>query len=385
MLDNITCIWLIRLRWCALAFGLYAFYGNHSSVLIGCGIALLISNLVASKALTKKTIPAILLIDILLLTLVLSVTGGPANPFSVLYLVHITLTAAVLGANWTWIIACVSVAAFGSLFLFDTASHAHHGSFSDHLKGMWIAFALASALITYFVSKILTELKEKELEMLDMRLELEKNSKFASLVTLSAGAAHELGTPLSTIALITSELARTNNQEIKEDVKILESEVQRCKNILEEMRTQADLASTEQWQLVSHEEIKQKISQEIQLTSLPNPCYLPIFSLAKTLKLLISNAKDAKAESILLSAKLENSFINFEVKDTGTGMAQTILDRATEPFFTTKTKGMGLGLFLARVFCEQLGGRLNIESTPYQGSTVSVIFPAKTKLRIANE
>ena len=379
--DNVN-IWLIRLRWCALCFGLYAFYGNHNPILLTSGAVLLFSNLIAIKYLKEKTIPLFLILDIILLTLVLSVTGGPANPFSVLYLVHITLTATALGAKWTWLIACFSVAAFGSLFIFDTTSHAHHGSFSDHLKGMWNAFALASILIAYFVSKILNSLKIKDQQMLNLKLELEKSSKFASLVTLSAGAAHELSTPISTISLIASELDRINDSKITEDVKILKSEVDRCKNILEEMRTQADIASPEQWQLVSHQQLAEMIEIDSIDNKLTNPCSLPLLTLVKTLNSLISNARDAKSKNIKMIAEQENTNIIFKVIDDGVGMSQETLERATEPFFTTKAngKGMGLGLFLARIFSEQLGGRIEILSNLNLGTSITIKFPNLAKL-----
>ena len=141
-------------------------------------------------------------LDALSLTALLMLAGGPSNPFTVLYLVHITLAAAILSARQTWTLSALSVACFASLFwvsrpIPQLGLH-HAGQF--HFQGMWITFVIAVLLVATFAARIASLLREHDEARLRMHDELAKNDRLASLVTLAAGAAHELSTPLATIA-----------------------------------------------------------------------------------------------------------------------------------------------------------------------------------------
>jgi len=155
----------------------------------------------------QETIGAAFCLDTLCLTAMLALTGGPMNPFSLLYLVQITLSAVVLRKVWTWALGVLSAVCFGLLFFFRATSDAfqsHHveQGLSPHLVGMWIAFVIAVGLITFFTGKIADALRTREQEVLVLQDQVSKNERLASLVTLAAGAAHELGTPLGTIAIV---------------------------------------------------------------------------------------------------------------------------------------------------------------------------------------
>jgi two-component system sensor histidine kinase RegB len=177
----------------------------------------------------QQTLGAVFCLDTLCLTLILGLTGGTMNPFSLLYLVQITLSAVVLHKIWTRVLGALSTVCFGLLFFFYIPSAAfqmHHveQGLSPHLVGMWIAFIVAVTLITFFTGKIADSLRTREQEILDLRDQVAKNERLASLVTLAAGAAHELGTPLGTIAVVARELERyaasfRNNDAILADAK----------------------------------------------------------------------------------------------------------------------------------------------------------------------
>ena len=150
--------------------------------------------------------------------------GGPTNPFSLLYLVQITFSAVLLHRLWTWTLGIVSTLSFGCCSgsppdIPALHTHAESGEFSLHLLGMWIAFATAALLISFFVGKVSAEGRQKEREILLMQKRLARNERLASLVTLSAGAAHEIATPLSTIAVIAKEMEhyaiRRSTRELK--------------------------------------------------------------------------------------------------------------------------------------------------------------------------
>jgi two-component system sensor histidine kinase RegB len=106
---------------------------------------------------------------------------------------------------------------------------------------MWIAFATAAVLISYFIAKVSEEARQKEQELLLMQKQLARNERLASLVTLSAGAAHEIATPLSTIAISAKEIeryAKDSDPRLIDDARLIRSEVERCRLILERMGTQ---------------------------------------------------------------------------------------------------------------------------------------------------
>src|SRR6266446_3486155 len=187
-------------------------------------------------------------LDTLCLTLILALSGGPANPFSLLYLVQITFSAVVLRKLWTWSLGIVSTLSFGLLFWISREMPAFHehgpsGGFSLHLFGMWIAFAAAAMLISFFVGKLSSESRHKEREILLMQKRLARNDRLASLVTLAAGAAHEMATPLSTIAVTAKEMEydaglRLPDRRLEEDAQLIRSQVERCRLILERMGAQ---------------------------------------------------------------------------------------------------------------------------------------------------
>ena len=187
-------------------------------------------------------------LDTLSLTVMLGLTGGPNNPFSLLYLVQITLSAIVLRKFWTWVLGALSTACFGLLFFFHiplAVFQTHHveEGLSPHLIGMWIAFVIAAALITFFTGKIADALRRREQEVLELQDQVSRHERLASMVTLAAGAAHELGTPLGTIAVVARELERyasniSKDNATLEDARLIRSEVDRCRIILERMSAQ---------------------------------------------------------------------------------------------------------------------------------------------------
>jgi two-component system sensor histidine kinase RegB len=237
--SHVSLRWLILVRWGAAA-------GQLATLLIAdwaLGLALPLAplfaivsvaaatNLAAARMLDSvgsadRTVSSgllagsLLAIDTILLTISLALTGGPQNPFSVFYLVYITLAAVVLGARWTWFLTVLAACSYGSLFLYlmtrppevpgDHSTHIAVGL--SHLQGMWWAFLLAASLTAYFVVKLSSAIERRDRELALMREQALRNERLASLTTLAAGAAHELSTPLATIAVVTGEIERALEQ-----------------------------------------------------------------------------------------------------------------------------------------------------------------------------
>lgn len=418
--------WLVRLRWGAVAGQLAAMTAvrfllesSVPAVPLAAVIAVTVcSNFWLYKASGGRRAEAItgwvMALDIVLLTVLLYWTGGPGNPFSVLYLVHVTLSAVMLTPRWTWGLALLSAAGFGFLFFhhvpleaFDHSQHmsmdhagheGHEGhemqggdTFSLHLQGMWFAYVCVAGLIAWLVLAVSEQLRRRERELAAARDLAARNERLASLATLAAGAAHELGSPLGTIAIAAGELERSlaasdAAPDLVADAALIRAEVKRSRRILDALAEQAGAPAGEAPLLVGAEELLGRAAEGIdgsQIRWMPGAGVIevPVSGVLQAIRNLVKNAVDASpagsSVEVTAGAGPDGQFA-IVVTDRGTGMDGATLSRAGEPFFTTKPegKGMGLGLFLARSVAERLNGRLKIESQPGHGTVVRLEFPA---------
>jgi len=150
--------------------------------------------------------------DVTLLSWLLLRAGGVLNPASVFYLVEIVVAALVLGRRWTWIVTSLSVAGYALLFLAETdqlqAAQSMHPEIALHMRGMWLAFALTALVIAALVTRLTIAVERRDRALESLRERNASAVRVAGLATLAAGAAHELSTPLSTIAVAARELER---------------------------------------------------------------------------------------------------------------------------------------------------------------------------------
>jgi two-component system sensor histidine kinase RegB len=410
--DQINLSWLVKLRWAAMIGQVVTI----SVVYEGMGVALALGPLLVlmgvsfatnvaafawaarQKPVAPWAVPGLMIFDTLLLTALLHLTGGPFNPFSFLYLVQIALATVVLPARLTWTLVLLSLACSGSLFLdydelpLGKMSHAEH--MRIHLVGMWVAFGVAAGFIVYFLLRITRALANRDEELYQARSLVARQEKLASLATLAAGTAHELATPLSTIALVARELDRELSDPLaieaaKSDAKLIREEVQRCRAILDNMSAQGgEFAAEGRARLDLSTIVADALTDldgaapiRVDLGAAAEGCTLdaPPRALALTLQNLLKNAQDASAggQEVVLSATIAGSRVRIEVRDRGVGMPREVLERVGEPFFTTKPpgRGMGLGLFVSRAMIERLGGELKVTSAPTEGTCVTIDLP----------
>lgn len=411
---NLALPWVLRLRYgmvageAAIVMGMaYGFRLELPLLWTLCPLVIVLaSNVVLGRLNTlpmqrpQETLGAVFCLDTFCLTALLGLTGGPMNPFSLLYLVQITLSSVVLRKAWTWALATLSTACFGLLFFVQvpsTAFQTHHmeEGFSPHLIGMWIAFGIAAALITFFTGKIADALRTREQEVLVLQDQVAKNERLASLVTLAAGAAHELGTPLATIAVVAKELerytaARAGAESVLEDARLIRSEVERCRRILERMSARSAEPMGEAPDRIRVRDFLEHVLTQflepqrsllrIEIADESLDAVLPVQATAQSLAAIIQNALDANIgqRPVVVTATGARSELQITVRDHGEGMPASVLRRIAEPFFTTKEpgKGMGLGTFLVRTFAESVGGRVVFDSSPGEGTTVTLELPA---------
>lgn len=336
-------------------------------------------------------------LDALGLTCLLMLGGGPANPFTVLYLIHIALAATILPARQTWTLGGLSIVCFGALFWAHRPVERlgmHHQS-SLHLSGMWISFVVAVVLVAIYAAKISSLLREHEESLRGMQEELARKDRLASLVTLAAGAAHELSTPLGTIAIVAKELERLAGQAamspaIGEDSRLIRQEVDRCREILQRMSVEGAEPAGEALEPVGAPEVVAGLAaafgERLRVAASGGAALpvvrMPRHAVKQALSALVKNALEASpgGAAVTLWVGVHEGRLRFTIEDQGQGMSAETLRRVGEPFFTSKEpgKGMGLGVFLARTLAERLGGGLTFESESGRGTRATLEIPLES-------
>ncbi len=407
--------WLARLRWAQTA-------GQALTVLVGqfvlegvlpiasllgvIGIGL-VSNLLLelyffgdrrretpTRTVHEWQLAVVMMLDVGILTGLLYLTGGPNNPFGLLYVVQIALATVLLRAKWAWLLGALSFVGFGLLLIVHQRLEI---PLDNRAVGAWVGLGVASAFVVHFLQRITVALGERETELTEARHLAARQERLASLATLSAGAAHELSTPLGTVALAAKELERAltkvdagpaNLAELAADARLIREQVGRCRAILEQMGQGVGtvgeaLAPTTIAALLDEAFAAVRTTTPVH-RDLPDSVAnrvlrLPPRAVSQALRSLITNAQDASppGTAVVLSVRGDDKTLAISVRDRGPGMPEEIMARIGEPFFTTKApgRGMGLGLFLARAVIEGVGGSLQIDSIPGEGTEVSVRLP----------
>jgi two-component system, sensor histidine kinase RegB len=404
--------WLARLRWAEVAgqavtvlAGQFLLGGSLplAPLLAVIGVGL-ISNLwielyffgdrrrgrAQSRPVHEWQIALVMMVDIAILTGLLYLTGGPHNPFAFLYLVQIALAAVLVRALWTWMLVGLSFVGFGILIL----AHEPIAIPEDNrVIGAWVALGVASAFVVHFLLRITGALAERERELTEARYLAARQERLASLATMAAGAAHELSTPLGTVALAAKELERAlvGTPDLASDARLIREQVGRCRSILEQMAQGAGTVGEGVTSCTVNELLDEtlvgireapRVLREVPDAVAQSALRLPPRAVSQALRSLVANAQDASpaTSAVVVSARLDGPRLALLIRDRGGGISSEVLAKIGEPFFTTKApgRGMGLGLFLARAVIEGVGGTLQID-TGQGGTAVHVMVPTDVR------
>lgn len=394
--------WLVRLRWAAtlgqgaaVAFAVIALHAElRAAPVAGILLATGLSNLALARSARPAAIPAALVLDLALLTGLLALTGGVGNPFSALYLLQVALAAVLLGPAWTWRVATLAILGFALLFPFTSEHVVHVGMARAHLWGMWAAFALTSVGIAWFVARLAATLRAREEELARLRRAAELQERVVSLAALAAGTAHELGSPLASIAVSARELelmaSELPDPAIAEEARGIRAQVERCREVVGRLTRRAgapqaepaeDVALSERWAELRRALPTRDAARITWETGLDLRLRTPPRALSDVLDSLLRNALLAGPGPVRVRAAVQGGALRLMVEDQGVGIPAALADRVGEPFFTTRPAGhgMGLGLFLARRYAEGQGGRLELDSIEGRGTRITLVLPVPSE------
>lgn len=347
-----------------------------------------------SPVLSQRTFLVQLLADLVALSLLIYFTGGSINPFISLFIIPIIFAAASLKTTYTWIIAIIALACYTTLMFFHvplTHMHHHEDHLGLHIWGMWYGFILSAILVAYFVSRIAKTLRDQDRKLAAIREEQLHAEQILALGTLAAGTAHELGTPLSTMAVLAKELEHdyADNPELSENLGLIRQQIDRCKSILARMAIDAGELQAESgyktvladyftdlinnWQNTRHD-VEVNINLKNGQTG---PLIIADHTLTHALNNVLDNAADATAGRVDIEAEWDDNNLTIKIHDDGHGINREILDNIGKTIVTSKTQGngMGLGLFLAQTTFNRYGGSMQLNNRAGGGATVTIILP----------
>ena len=345
---------------------------------------------------------AVMGVDLLSLTTLLFLSGGPANPFMIFFFVNLALAAVVLPTRSSWWLLVLALGCLGFLLAAHlpvpelnrpvSSGRAHQLTLQQ--VGLVTAVGLCAGVAIYFITRVTRELQERERELRAAESQKARSERLEALATLAAGAGHELASPLSTIAVIAKDLSRHLDgtdvpETVIEDVGLIRSELDHCRRILDGMASGAGQALGEEMLPVTSQELleetlqglsrRDRVTLESDEESKASSIYVPLTGMANALRGLIRNGLDASPadDHVRVAMRLAEDVLMISIEDRGCGMAPEVLARAGEPFFTTKEpgQGMGLGLFLTQNLLHRLGGSLTLDSSPARGTTAVVKLP----------
>ena len=335
-----------------------------------------------------------LLLDVFALSALLYFSGGSTNPFISLYLLPLTIAAAVLPWIYTWAMAAITISCYTLLLFYYVPlphDHSEHTSeFNLHVSGMWLAFVLSTVLIAWFVVKMGTSIRERDKDLALAREQALRNEQIIALGTLAAGAAHELGTPLATMAVVTGELQKEHpeNSEFQHDVKILRDQIMHCKRILTQLLADVGQARAEDASGQAVDRFLQQVLDKWQLMRpmvkfsyrssgvQPAPQILGAHLLSQSILNLLNNAADASLDRVEIESRWDQQELLLEILDYGKGLSEEAVQRAGQAFFTSKPgQGFGIGLFLANANIERFGGSVSLTNREGGGARTQVRLP----------
>jgi two-component system sensor histidine kinase RegB len=351
------------------------------------------------RALSDRTVAFYLAFDILQLSALLFLTGGLTNPFAVLVLGPIAVAAAVLGRDYSFALTFLAILCLAALFA-SPYSLPWNGGGSPRLPdlyqlGIWIALTLACGFIATYNWSVSGEARRISEALAETQLTLAREQQLTALGTLAAAAAHELGTPLSTITVVAKELAHDlpPGSPFAEDVALIQSQCERCRAILAELARKPEDAEESPFnrlpldQLIEAAAVPHRVPGvrlDIRATMAPG-VEMPILrrtpEIMHGLGNILQNAMQFATKAVRVETQTDAQRIAMTVSDDGPGFSSGLLGRLGEPYLSLRDQEhehLGLGIFIAQTLLERTGAEVTFVNGldgALEGAAVTIVWP----------
>jgi two-component system sensor histidine kinase RegB len=340
-----------------------------------------------------------LLVDVSLLVGLLWLTGGISNPLISYLLVLLAVSATLLPRLMVIGFAMASTALYTFFLLLDLSSDQQMAMSGDmqemtfqlHLVGMWVIFVVSAALITVFITRMAEGIRRRELTLAKAREEALRSEQLIAIGTLAAGTAHALGTPLSTMSVLLSDLDELATEnlgvpEVKEDISVLRQQVTRCRNSLTQLTRyyHKDEGRSEQTIPISAfiEDVRDYLTNihprsniQITLYNIDNKHLNSDLSIKHALINIIENGIKEAKDKVTLELRVSRAGLTITIADDGPGIPAEVMENLGEPFISVRNQGMGLGIYLANASISRLGGSIEMRNRVEGGAVTRITLP----------
>jgi two-component system, sensor histidine kinase RegB len=402
---------LIQLRWIAVVgqiitiavvhFGFEIHLPLHQmSVVLICLVAFNVGSIFRWRdhhEVTNGELFFALLVDVTTLTAQLYLSGGATNPFSFLYLLQVILGSVLLRAWSVWTIVAITGACFAGLTMFYRPLELppdYYGMHGPYIDGTLICFGLNASLLVIFITRISRNLRAREARLHDLRERAAEEEHIVRMGLLASGAAHELGTPLSTVCVILGDWRRmpgiASDAQMLEEIDEMQAQVQRCKTIVGgillsagEARGDSPVATTirtfldalvKEWRetrSIVRFSYENRFGADLSIVS--------DSAIKQMIYNVLDNALEASPKWVGLDVAHEGDAIVLTVTDSGPGFQPEMLAQLGKPYLSTKGRpGAGLGLFLVSNVARTLHGSVSAHNRPEGGAIVTVTLPLES-------
>jgi two-component system sensor histidine kinase RegB len=357
----------------------------------------------ASHRLTDRESALYFAFDMVQLSVLLFLTGGLNNPFAILILAPVTVSATTLSYRSTLGLAALAITCINVLALYHLPlpwSGEGYELAPNFIWGFTISLGLAVIFITSYVYRVAQESRRLSDALAAAQAALDREQSLSSLGALAAAAAHELGSPLGTISLVSRELQRELEPDdpIRADIDLLVSQSARCREILAELSRRPEEQQPDHFrampapfliELAAEGHRRPEVALRIEEKADPADPVTPLLprrpELLHGLGNLLQNAIEFAQQEVKVTIGWNAAEISITISDDGKGFSKELLDRLGDPYLSsdadmkkaTERKGdhMGLGIFIAQQLIERSGGSVSFDNNSYGGAEVIATWP----------